>query len=99
MKFKTLIGFVRLTKAAIDHIIQRHPIMEDYFEDVKEVLKTPEDLRYSSRSDEVLLFYRYFDKIENGKYICVVVSKTDKVVLTTYLTQRIKAGRKYEEKQ
>lgn len=73
--------------------------MEDYLDLLKDVLETPEDLRYSSRSDEVLLFYRYFDKIEGGKYIAVVVNKAEKSILTTYLTHRIKTGRKYEKEQ
>lgn len=71
--------------------------MEDYLDLLKEVLETPQEIRFSSRSDEVLLFYRFFDNIEGGKYVTVVVNKTDKSVLTTYLTHRIKTGRKYEE--
>ena len=97
MKFKTVIGNVNLTKATKLHIIQRHPIMEDYFGHLKEILESPQEIRYSSRSDEVLLFYRYFDKIERGKYVAVVVNKLKKSVLTTYLTHRIKLGRKYEK--
>ncbi len=99
MKFRTVLGNVNLTKAVKLHIIQRHPIMEDYFGQLKEVLESPQELRYSSRSDDVLLFYRYFDKIESGKYVAVVVNTDKKSVITTYLTDRIKTGRKYEEEQ
>lgn len=71
--------------------------MEDYLGLLKEVLECPEDLRFSSRSEEVLLFYHFFDNIEGGKYVVVVVNKLEKSVLTAYLSQRIKNGRKYEE--
>lgn len=71
--------------------------MEPYIENLKEVLAVPEEVRYSSRSEEVLLFYHYFDKIEDGKYIVVVVNKPEKSVTTMYLSHRIKSGRKYEE--
>lgn len=99
MKFKTIIGIVNLTAKRRSHIIQNHPIMEDYLSNLKDVLEKPKEVRYSSRSDDVLLFYRYFSKIEEGKYIAGVVNQTDKEVKTAYLSHRIKIGRKYEEKQ
>lgn len=71
--------------------------MEDYLKYLKEALETPGDIRYSSHSQDVLLFYRFFDTIENGKYISVVVRKTDGSILTAYLTNRIKGGKRYEE--
>ena len=71
--------------------------MEDYLKNLKEVLEKPKEIRYSSRNDEVLLFYRYFDKIEGGKYIVGVVNKEEKQVKTSYLTHRIKIGRKYKQ--
>lgn len=81
------------------HIIERHPIMEDYFPDFKGVLEKPEDVRFSNQSDNVLLFYRFFDKIESGKYIVIVVNKESKSVTTAYLSHRIKIGKPYEIKQ
>ncbi len=97
MKFKTIIGRVDLTSGGKRHLIERHPIMEDYLDQLKQVLETPDEIRLSNRSNDVLLFYRYFDKIEGGKYVAVVVNKTERVVLTTYLTHRIKSGSEYEK--
>ena len=71
--------------------------MEQYLDNLPETLEQPDEVRFSSRSDEVLLFYRYFDKIESGKYIVVVVSKPEKEVKTAYLSHRIKIGSKYED--
>ena len=84
MKFKTKIGIITLTTERKTHIILHHPIIEDYLVNLKEVLEKPKEVRYSSRNDNVLLFYRYFAKIENGKYIVAVVNKTEKTVKTAY---------------
>lgn len=97
MNFHTIIGVVILTAKRKAHIIQHHPIMEDYLENLKEVLEKPEEIRFSSSNDEVLLFYRYFDNIEDGKYIVAVVNRIEKCVTTSYLSHRIKIGRKYEK--
>lgn len=99
MKFKTKIGIINLSPDRKAHIIQHHPIMDDYLKHLKEVLEKPKEIRYSSRSDEVLLFYRYFAKIEDGKYIVAVVHKTEREVKTAYLSHRIKIGRKYHEEK
>ena len=71
--------------------------MEDYLVNIKAVLEKPKEVRYSSRNDTVLLFYRYFDTIESGKYLVAVVSKPEKEVKTAYLSHRIKIGRSYEK--
>lgn len=97
MKCKTIIGAVKLTLQRKKHIIQNHPIMEDYLDNLREVLEKPDEIRFSSRNNEVLLFYRYFDNIENGKYMVAVVNRIEKSVTTSYLSHRIKIGRKYEE--
>lgn len=97
MKFKTILGSITLTSERRTHIIQHHPIMGNYIKHLKEVLESPNEVRYSSRSNEVLLFYKFFSKIEGGKYVVGVVNKTDKQVKTAYLTHRIKIGEEYEE--
>lgn len=99
MKFKTKIGQITLTSERKLHIIQRHPIMEESLPNLREVLEKPKEIRYSSYSDNILLFYRYFAKIESGKYIAVVVNELEKEVKTAYLTHRIKSGRKYVKEQ
>ena len=71
--------------------------MEDYLPNIKVVLENPEQIRFSNRSDVILLFYRYFDNIENGKYLVVVVNQTDNEIKTSYLSHRIKIGRKYDK--
>lgn len=100
MNYKTKIGLVvRLTPKRRQHIVFTHPIMELYLNKIKQVLNSPDEIRYSNYRYSVLLFYRYFDKIEDGKYIAVVIDQLNKTVLTAYLTNRIKIGAKYEEKK
>ncbi len=70
-----------------------------YLSKLKQILIDPEEIRQSSHRQDVLLFYRYFDRIESGKYIVVVVDLAENIVLTSYLTHRIKIGEKYEKKQ
>lgn len=97
MTFKTIVGTIKLTAERKTHIIKNHPIMEVYLTNLKEVLENPDDIRYSHYNLNVLLFYRYFDTIENGKYIVAVVDKIEGLVRTAYLTHRIKAGEKYKQ--
>lgn len=97
MKFQTIIGVITLTAKRKTHIIQNHPIMEDHLKYLKSVLENPDEIRFSSRDDKVLLFYRYFDNIEYGKYIVVVINRIEKSVTTSYLSHRIKTGIKYEK--
>ncbi|MDP3758832.1 MAG: hypothetical protein Q8Q86_03865 [Candidatus Daviesbacteria bacterium] len=97
MTFKTVTGKIKLSSARRTHIIQSHPIMEDYLKNLRRVLEKPDQIRYSTYNQNVLLFYCYFDKIENGKYIVVVVDKLEGLVRTAYLTHRIKTGEKYEK--
>ncbi len=98
MTFKAVVGAIKLTTERKAHIIKSHPIMEIYIHNLKEVLEKPAEVRFSNYNKNVLLFYRYFDNIENGKYIVVVVNKTSKQVITAYLTSRIKTGEKYAKK-
>jgi len=73
--------------------------MELYLSKLKLVLINPDEIRYSSYRYDVLLFYRYFDKIEGGKYLVAVVDIMIDAVLTAYLTHWIKIGVKYEKDQ
>lgn len=94
MKYKTVIGDVYLTPERRRHIINRHPIIEPYIKHIGSVLKSPHEIRFSNYADDVLLFYQYFAKIENGKYLVAVVSSRSKNVITSYITDRIKEGKK-----
>lgn len=100
MVYKSFLGKkVELTSERKKHILLYHPDLEPYFSKIRATLVKPDEIRLSKSAPKVLLFYRYFDTIFNGKYIAVAVKTNDRwFVLTAYLTKRKLSGEKYEQK-
>lgn len=96
-KFQSILGVVELTNERKSHILTAHPELKNYFEKFIDVLKNPDEIRISKIDKKVLLFYKYFATIQGGKYLSITV-KIDKrnFVLTAYITDKIRAGVKYE---
>jgi len=71
----------------------KHPIIRKYEEEVKETLKTPDEVRASRKDPKVFLFYRQYKKLEN-RYICVLVKQLngEGFIVTAYLADKIKRG-------
>jgi len=97
MKFKTSLGkSAELTLERKKHIFLFHPDLKLYFERLKDVLLEPNGVRISKSDPKVLLFYKYFDTILNGKYIMVGIKTNGRwFILTSYLTDKILSGEKY----
>lgn len=86
---------IRVTKDYWVRIIQtKHRIMAGKEEIIKETLKSPEEIRISRKYPSVYLYYRKIKEYYN----CVVVKHLngEGFIITTYITDRIKAGEKYE---
>ena len=100
VKFKTSLGkTVELTIERKEHILSRHPDLNSYFKLIKDVLLKPDKLKISSSDSKVLLFYKFFDNILDGKYIAVSVKINERsFILTAYLTSRILSGEDYAKK-
>ena len=98
MNYKSILGkTVELTSERKRHIVQRHPDMIIHLYKIKNVLLSPDHLRIENYDQRVLLFYKYFDNIDEGKYLVVVVKINERnFILTFYSTHRIKSGEKYE---
>lgn len=98
MQYKTILGkTVELTKERKEHIFQRHPDVIPHFSKIKQVLLDPDQVRIDNQDPRVLLFYKYFSTISEGKYLAVVVKTDDRnFILTCYSTYRIKSGEEYE---
>lgn len=96
--FKSILGKdIELTIERKTHILLYHPDLKPYFSKIKATLIRPDEIRISKSDPEVLLFYRYFDTIFNGKYISVTVKTNGRwFVLTAYLTKRKLSGEIYE---
>ena len=98
VKYKSIIGkAVELTSERIRHISQGHPDIIGHLPKIKQVLLMPDEIRLDNQDSEVLLFYKFFSKIGDGKYLVIVVKANARnFVLTFFSTYRIKSGEKYE---
>src|SRR3989344_284102 len=86
---------IRVTKDYWNKIIKtKHKIMENKENLVKETLRKPDELRISKKDSAVFLYYKKL----NGKYCCVVAKHLngEGFIITTYITDKIKIGEKYE---
>jgi hypothetical protein len=86
---------IRVTKSYWNKIVKtKHRIMRGKEDIVKNTLKCPEEIRRSKKDLNVFLYY----KRVNSNYNCVVVKHLNGYgfIITTYITDRIKVGEKYE---
>lgn len=85
---------VELTEERWQHIVAEHPIMSEYREKLPTVLADPDYVKRSKRDEDVLLYYRYFTDILDGKFLLVVVKKYPQrsFILTGYVTRSIMKG-------
>jgi hypothetical protein len=85
---------VELTEERWQHIVTEHPIMGDHREKLPTVLADPDYVKRSKRDKDVLLYYRYFTDILDGKFLLVVVKKDlqRSFILTGYVTRSIMKG-------
>ena len=74
------------------HITDTHPELSDMSDVLKETLEEPELIKRSVYDENVILIYKYYEHIYNGKYMCVVVTLDNRLVVTAYITDRIKDG-------
>jgi hypothetical protein len=89
---------VELTDEREAHIVQTHPdLLPEYFEQLKETLSDPDQVRRSARMSGARLFCKWFDDVKQGKYI-VVVTVSDMLpderhwIITAYMTSRLTNG-------
>jgi len=95
--YSPIIGNIELTSERKVHILASHPELKIHFEKLSQVLINPDEIRRSSLDKNVLLFYKFFDKVKDGKYINVTVKTGNRnFVLTSYITDKIRAGETYE---
>ena len=75
------------------HVLSRHPEIEAVWGKIKETLEEPDEIRVSTYDDRVWIYYRLYPKLK--KYLSVVVRIYDGggLLLTGYVTDRIKMGK------
>ncbi len=91
-EINTPLGFaVRCTDSYWDFIsTEKHPVMRDKLDEVKQALSNPDEIRKSSKDQNVFLFYRG----EHPRWIVAVAKKEDGFgfLITTYPADVIKVG-------
>ncbi|RJQ49319.1 MAG: hypothetical protein C4538_02465 [Nitrospiraceae bacterium] len=91
---------IDLTEERWSHITREHPEVGIYKERIESVLLSPDYVKKSFRDTEVLLYYKFYDDIFNGKYFLVTVRKgLRSFILTCYITDIIKKGETIWEKK
>lgn len=98
MNYKEFVDFLNRKVLLIEekwkHIIEEHQEVIPYSTRMSEVLSFPDLIKESVYNNNVFLFYRFYNDIFNGKYLVVVVRYNMKnIILTCYITDRIKGGR------
>jgi len=83
---------IELTQERWKHIEDIHPELKGVLKEMGETLEDPELIKTSVYDENVVLFYKHFKHIYNGKYVCVVVRLKEKLIATAYITDRIKEG-------
>ena len=93
----SVLGNVELTTERKAHVLKAHPELKPHLKKLSKVLSDPDEIRISRLDKNVLLFYKFFAKVKSGKYINVTVKTGDRnYILTAYITDRIRAGEKYD---
>jgi hypothetical protein len=82
-----------LTQQVRISILNKHPEVADFIDQIGTVLREPDEIRRSIRDERVVLYYRYESETLNGKWIVVVVKRVDRnFVSTIYATDKVKSG-------
>ena len=85
---------VELTEERWQHIVIEHPEVIDHKEKIPVVLADPDYVKRSKRDERVMLYYRYFADILDGKYLLIAVKKdlSRSFVVTGYVTRSVMKG-------
>ena len=83
---------VEFTIQGVRHIIAKHPEISGMLAEIGETLKGPTIILRSKNDKAVWIFYRFYERHKG--YLCVVVKILDGegLLLTSYITDRIKIG-------
>ena len=84
---------IKLTDRQWDYIIKEHPEVKAYKDRLSETLSNPDLVKRSKRNKDTFLYYRHYKDIYEGKYLLAVAETKEKLmILTCYITDKIKEG-------
>lgn len=84
---------IRLTKRQWRHINNRHPIITNYIEELKETLKNPDAIKNSKTDENVYFYYKYFKYLKSpDRYILLIVKYLNShgFIISTFFEKYIK---------
>mgnify|MGYP001609768842 FL=1 len=81
---------IRLIDKRWNHIIKEHPEVGIYKNRLSDVLIKPDLVKRSKRDRDTFLYYCYYEDIYQGKYLLIVARTRDRLLLTCYITDKIK---------
>jgi|SRR3989344_356733 len=84
---------IRHTNKQYSHMMEEHPYMYKYLEEIKEALQKPDKITSYSFDEDVRYFYKYYKHLEKpNNYLLVVVKylNGDGYVISSYLENKIK---------
>jgi hypothetical protein len=82
------------------HILEQHPELEIYFDEIKRTLSEPDVIKLSVSDKLVRMYYKFFSSLFGGKYILVVVKMNKRnFLVTAYVTDYIKTGEEIWKKR
>ena len=73
-----------------NHLVLRHPEMDEYLEEIKEVLQNPDFIVNDNFEHNVVLYHKYY-KVR-GIFIVTVIDEEKGFILTSYTTDTPKRG-------
>ncbi len=82
-----------LTDSVRATILQKHPEVNDFIDQIDQALAEPQEVRRSIRDERAVLYYRFEANVLSGKWVVVVVKRIDRHFISTiYATDQIKSG-------
>ena len=87
---------IQLTDESWEHITERRPYMAAFWEEMRETLREPDEIRRSIKDPERgrLYFKWYYGTIKGDKWVCVVAKMltAEAFITTSYVTGKIRGG-------
>lgn len=89
---------VELSQERERHVMAQHPdLLPEHRQHIIETVADPDEVRHSKRFGNALLFSRWFQKLNGGKYVVVVVVSEGGIserswIVTAYIARKLVEG-------
>ncbi len=80
------------TTQGVSHIVFRHPEINGMLKEIEETLREPDLIKTSNYDKKVWLYYKFYEKTKGYLSVVVKIYNGEGLLLTSYITDRIKEG-------